>query len=374
MSKKFGSLLLILIVVLLLVFGYRYIHYRSVNAVSDAAFIKSDRLPFLSFKVGGKVVEMRAEANQPVKKGEMLARIDPTDFRLALKRLEHKRSALQEKIDAAKLKKCRLERALLLQSEIAATDVQGIDDELRATQLQIEASRTRLKKLEKDKVRFAKMLSQNLIAETAYEQVQTEADSLAQQIDAMIQRLASLRTKRKKAKLAYELSQLSRKEIAELKKGIEAMLQEKKALDAALEETEKKLSYTEIYAPFDGVIAKKFFDAPKVVSKGYPVYALADPTRLYCEILLSEKKMKGVKPGNPVTVEVDALKGKTYHGTVESIAPTSASTFSLVPRDIASGEFTKLDQRFVVRIRLDSIEGLRAGMGATVAISRDRGH
>ncbi len=372
MSKRFGSLLLLVIVVLLVLFGYRYIHYRSVNAVSDAAFIKSDRLPFLSFKVGGKVVEMRAEANRPVKKGELLARIDPTDIQLAKKRLEHKRSSLQEKIGGVELKKKRLEQTLLLQSRIAATDVQGVMDELRATELQIEASRTRLRKLEKDKERFAKMLSQNLIAETAYEQVQTEADSLAQQIEAMVQRLESLKTKKKKAQLAQELSELNRKEIAELQKSIQAMLQEKKALDAAIAETEKKLGYTELYAPFDGVIAKKFFDAPKVVSKGYPVYALADPEHLYCEVLLSEKKMKGVLPGNSVSIEVEALKGKTFHGTVESIAPTSASTFSLVPRDIASGEFTKLDQRFVVRIKLDSIEGLRAGMGATVAIARLR--
>ncbi|WP_456427810.1 hypothetical protein, partial [Nitratifractor sp.] len=62
MSKRVGSIVLLLVVGLLLVLGYRYIHYRMVNAVSDAAFIKSDRLPFLSFKVGGKVVEMKVEA------------------------------------------------------------------------------------------------------------------------------------------------------------------------------------------------------------------------------------------------------------------------------------------------------------------------
>ncbi len=373
MSKRVGSIVLLLVVGLLLVLGYRYIHYRIVNAVSDAAFIKSDRLPFLSFKVGGKVVEMKVEANRPVKKGELLARIDATDFRLARQRMLHQRRSLGEKIAAARLKKKRLRETLALQSRIAATDVAGLADELKATRLQIDAARTRLEKLEKDKARFARMLSQNLIAEAAYEQVQTEADSLAQQIDAMVQRLEALKTKAKKAKLAHELREVNRREIAELDKSIDAMLQKRKALDAAVKETEKKIAYTRLTAPFDGVIAKKFFDAPKVVVKGYPVYALTDPKKLYCEVLLSEKKMKGVRPGNPVIVEVDALQGKTFHGKVQSIAPTSASTFSLVPRDIASGEFTKLDQRFIVRISLDSIEGLRAGMGATVAISRSAG-
>jgi len=180
-----------------------------------------------------------------------------------------------------------------------------------------------------------------------------------------------LEVERKKAKLAAKISKVNEKQIKELGKSIDAMKQEQKALDVAILEINKKIEYTTLIAPYDGIIAKKFFDAPKVVSKGAPVYALSDPKALYCEVLLSEKKLHGVKPGNRVKITVDALEGKAYKGRVESIAPTSASTFSLVPRDIASGEFTKLDQRFSLRIKLDNIEGLRAGMGATVAIERE---
>jgi membrane fusion protein (multidrug efflux system) len=173
-----------------------------------------------------------------------------------------------------------------------------------------------------------------------------------------------------KALKALALAKTQEKSVAELKKSIAAMEDELQALVSEIEEIRHKVTYTYLYAPFDGVIAKKFTDAPRVVESGSPIYALTDPKALYCELLLSEKKLHGVQPGNDVTIEVDAVEGKTYHGTVESIAPTSAATFSLVPRDIASGEFTKLDQRFVVRIKLDDIEGLRAGMGATVAIAR----
>jgi membrane fusion protein (multidrug efflux system) len=85
--------------------------------------------------------------------------------------------------------------------------------------------------------------------------------------------------------------------------------------------------------------------------------------------LLSEKKLRGVKVGNEAYILLDA-NGKRYDGVVESILPTSAATFSLVPRDIASGEFTKLDQRFVVRVKLDNIDGLLAGMSAKIVIKR----
>jgi len=70
---------------------------------------------------------------------------------------------------------------------------------------------------------------------------------------------------------------------------------------------------------------------------------------------------------------VDAFEGRTYHGKVESILPASAATFSLVPRDIASGEFTKLAQRFIVRVSIDNpTKDLRVGMGASVAIKKTK--
>ncbi len=373
MSRKIGTIIIVLLLIFFLVEGYSYLHYRSVNAVSDAAFIKSDRLAMLSFKVGGKVVQMAKKENQPVKKGELLARIDPTDLETAKAKLLHKKAALKDKIEAARLKKRRLEETLKLQSAISETGIESIEKQIEATRFNIEAARTKLDKLSRDKRRFAQMLSKRLIAESDYENIQSQADALARQIDAMEKNLQALSVQKRKAKLAAKIARVNEKQIVELAKQIAAMKQEVKARDAAIAEMDRKIGYTVLKAPFTGVIAKKFFDAPKVIAKGAPVYALSDPKALYCEVLLSEKKLHGVRPGNRVKVTVDALKGKNFEGEVDSIAPTSASTFSLVPRDIASGEFTKLDQRFVVRIRLKEIDGLRAGMGATVAISRSAG-
>ena len=373
MSKKIGTFVILGLVLLFAVMGYRYLHYRSANAVSDAAFIKSDRLAVLGFKVGGRVVTMTKEENAPVKKGELLARIDAVDFLTAREELRHRMEATIRKIEAAKLQRERLKRSLALRSEIARNEMEAAARQIDATALKIEAAEARLRKLRNDEKRFADLVAKQLVENEKYETVHTERQALARQIDAMHQEMEAQKETLKKAKNALKLSKEEQKRIAELSKEIAAMEEHRDALHSTIEKVSLKISYTELHAPFDGVIAKRFFDAPKVVGKGDPVYALADPKALYCEVLLSEKKMHGVKPGNAVTIEVDAVPGKTYHGEVESIAPSSASTFSLVPRDIASGEFTKLDQRFVVRIALKEIEGLRAGMGATVAISREAG-
>ncbi|WP_353662656.1 efflux RND transporter periplasmic adaptor subunit [Hydrogenimonas sp. SS33] len=373
MSKKLGTLLLIVIVLLLAIVGYRYIHFRTAHAVSDAAFIRSDRLSTLAFKVGGKVVEMTKETNAPVRKGELLARIDAVDFLTARDELRHKLRALSQKVEAAKLKRARLEKVLSIRSEISGNDVDSLRQSILATTLKISAAKTRLAKLEKDTARFANLLAKRLIEREKYENVKTERDALRQNVEAMEKGLQAERENLKKAQNALKLSKTNEKEIEELAKSIAAMEEQKNALRAAIEDVTHKIGYTELYAPFDGIVAKKFFDAPKVVRKGSPVYAVTDPKALYCEVLLSEKKMHGVHPGNAAEITVDAIGDKSFKGRVESIAPTSASTFSLVPRDIASGEFTKLDQRFVVRIKLEETDPrMRAGMGASVAIARSR--
>jgi len=370
MAKRIGTLVIVTLVILFVWMGYDYLHYRAANAVSDAAFIKSDRLAILSFKVKGKVVELTKEANAPVKKGELLARIDPKDFEVTRAKIAHTIKALDDLLTALRLKRERLAQTLAVQKEISAVNVEAITQRIASLAYRIDAAKRRLKKLDRDTARYKKMLKDRLIASGDFETILTERDALADNIAALRKELGALRSEKAKVKEALKIAELNEKQIKELDKKIAAKTQEREARAKDLAAIDDKIAYTRLYAPFDGVIAKKFTDAPRVVESGTPVYALTDPKALYCEVLLSEKKLHGVEPGNAVKITVDAVKDRTYRGTVESIAPTSASTFSLVPRDIASGEFTKLDQRFAVRIRLDEIEGLRAGMGATVAIER----
>ena len=370
MSGRVGSILIVLLLSFFIYMGYRYIHYRSVNAVSDAAFIKSDQLSTLSFKVGGRVVNMRVEENEKVRRGELLAEIDPVDLKTKRDGVLHSIESLEKEIEAARLSKERLKETLRLKSEISRENLKALQMKREGKRHEILSLEEKLEKSRKDTERYHNMLEKRLIAKADYESVYTAHRSMSETLLAMRKSLQVLEAEIEKAKRGVELAELTRREIEETQKSIEAMEARKRALKSSLEELEKSISYTKLHAPFDGVVAKKFFDAPHMVKRGSPVYAIVDPASLYCEVLLSEKKLTGVHRGNRVKIEVDALKGRTFRGVVESISPTSASTFSLVPRDIASGEFTKLDQRFKVRIRLEKAEGLRAGMGATVAIER----
>jgi len=193
---------------------------------------------------------------------------------------------------------------------------------------------------------------------------------LQNKIKALKSELSSLKISLQKADKAIKLAFVSLDELKELQSSIDEVKENKNVLLTKLQDIENKISYATLKVPFNGVVAKKFITAPKIVNAGYPIYSIVDNKNLYCEVLLSEKKMQGIKVGSKATIEVEAVKEK-FKGEVQSIAPVSASTFSLVPRDIASGEFTKLDQRFIIKIKLNKTNNLRAGMGASVAIARD---
>ncbi len=371
MAKKIGTFIIFILIAAFTWFGYGYLRHRQLYAVSNAGFVKSDRLVTLSFKVPGKVVETPAEPNRPVKTGEVLARIDARDLLTAKERVGHQRDALAAQLAAQQLKHDRMSKMLSLQTQIAQTDINASQSQIEATQALVKAARVKLDKLTKDLKRYETMLRQHLISEGDFETLKTQRDATRDQLEAQSMQLRAQEAQKRKAQKAFEIAEVSGEEIKELEKAMEATGAQIKALEAAEADLENKITYTTLKAPFCGVIAKRFIVAPRVVGAGTPVYALVDPTALYAEVLLSEKKLHGIRPGSPVEITVDALEEKEIEGEVESIAPTSASTFSLVPRDIASGEFTKLDQRFVVRIRLKETRGLRAGMSIAVAIKRD---
>ena len=372
--KRIGTILLLILAIGFAYMLYDYLSYRHNNAVSDAAFVKSDAIYTLGFKVGGKIDAMHAKEGEKVAKGATLATIDATDYRLARARLTHAIRAQKAQRDALKLKRERIFRQLGIRTDISRNNIGVSDEKLAALKSKIEAGKTRLAKLAKDRMRYRKLLAQKLISQTDYEKIDTAYRALRDEIDAAQKELDSYARSTHNVRSAYRLSELEARRVKELDLSITAFEEQIAADRKNLESVENKIAYCTLKSPVDGVVAKRFVNRGRVVAKGTPVYSVVDTRHKHVEVLLSEKKLHGVAPGNRVTVTTEALGEKKLKGVVESILPTSASTFSLVPRDIASGEFTKLDQRFVVRIDFQEPEKVLRhvliGMGATVAIER----
>ena len=372
LMKKIGTVIIIL---LILFFGYQafvYLSYRSKNAVSDAAFVKSDSISILSFKVDGKIIKMTKEEGDSVKKGEIIAVLDDIDFQNAKKQISNGIKSATKSKEALEAKLKRVGSELNLNEKISQNNIYSYKQKIKALELSIKANQTKLKKLALDEKRYKRMLEQKLISRNVFENVSTAKNSLNDMILSAQSELKATKLNLNNVKNALTLSTIKKTQTKEIQKNIEALELKIKSMQDKFQEINNKIGYCTLRSPMDGKIAKKFVSNSSVINAGYPIYSTVDPKNLHVEVLLSEKKLKGVEVGDSVTIKIDALENRKFKGKVQSILPTSASTFSLIPRDIASGEFTKLDQRFTIRISLESKKDLLIGMSANIAIKREK--
>ncbi len=132
-----------------------------------------------------------------------------------------------------------------------------------------------------------------------------------------------------------------------------ALSQEKLAA-AQLATVETDLAHTRIASPLDGVVAKKWAVAGDVVQPAQPIYTVYDLANLWVEANFKETQLGGIAIGDPAKITLDAFPGRVFSGKVESIGAATASEFSLIPPDNASGNFTKVTQRVPVRFSIDA--------------------
>ncbi|MBC7690828.1 MAG: HlyD family secretion protein [Methylotenera sp.] len=145
------------------------------------------------------------------------------------------------------------------------------------------------------------------------------------------------------------------------------------SMQAQVSQAKLNAGYTQIKAPSDGVIARKSVEIGMLAPVGTPLFGFVTSDERWVVANFKETELSRIHIGQKVDVEVDALPKSSFVGEVESISPTTGATFTLLPPDNATGNFTKVVQRVPVRIKflnLDakSIELLRAGLSANVHV------
>jgi len=374
--RRLSQLVLLGLVVVLLVGLARFIHHRLNYAVTNAVFVASDSLAEVGFeRVGGTLVELPFREGERVSKGDLLARIDPTPYRLEVERLQAELNGAQKKRAALQLQRQRSARELDLQVGVAASDIDRLQQELQAQQARCDSLETVIAQLQRDRDRYRNLLEQQVIARHRLESLETELDSRRAELRTAQNQEEALLPAIEAAKLKRQLALASQMQLEELDQQIAAAAQNVKRLQAKLDKARHDLANTELHSPISGRIAKRLVTPGSQVAPGRPAYALLDPQDLYLNALLEENKLDGVRIGNKVSISIDAYPKQSWQGEVEQILPASAATFALAPRDISAGEFTKVAQRIPVRIRITggSKELLRVGLGGEVEIERSKG-
>src|SRR5467141_3088731 len=317
-------------------YGWDYWTVGQYLVSTDDAYVKADNTT-IAPKVSGYLREVLVGDNERVKAGQVLARVDERDFRVAL--------------DEAK-------------SDVAAANaaIASKQAQLEVQQAVIDAAKATVD-VDKATVTFAAQENKRYtdLASSGYGSVQN-----AQQAQSHIAG-AQAAFQRDTANLASALKQvdLLKAEIAQANAALARAI-------AAQNQAELNLGYTTIVASIDGIVGNRTLRVGQYVQAGTQLMSVVPVAGAYVVANFKETQLTDVREGQAVDIAVDMFPGQVVHGHVDSIAPASGQEFALLPPDNATGNFTKVVQRIPVRIALDrnsepSIE-LRPGMKVTPTI------
>ena len=151
--------------------------------------------------------------------------------------------------------------------------------------------------------------------------------------------------------------------------------------NAAIESTRVSLGYYRITAPVDGVIAKRWSLPGDIIQPGQTLFTINEGKDLWVAVYLEETKFDHIRMGQPAIFTLDAFPDLTFSGKIFYIGTNTASEFSLIPPNNASGNYTKVAQRIPIKISIDKAVGKRdkvekpklvSGMSATVKIEKEK--
>jgi membrane fusion protein (multidrug efflux system) len=147
------------------------------------------------------------------------------------------------------------------------------------------------------------------------------------------------------------------------------------AIASQVAQAELNITNTKILAPTDGFIAKKSAEVGQLAAPGIPLIGFVDSEERWIIANFKETDIENIKLGSIVDIEVDAISHKAFHGKVDSISSATGATFTLLPPDNATGNFTKVVQRVPVKIiienlTLEDVMGLKTGLSALVKVHK----
>ncbi len=144
-----------------------------------------------------------------------------------------------------------------------------------------------------------------------------------------------------------------------------------KLAKAQVEEAKLNLSYTQVYAPIDGVIENLTLCKGQVVAATVPLFVLISNASYWTDTHFKESELQTIRPQQKAKVILDMYPDRVFEGMVDRISGSNGTAFSLLPPQNASGNWVKVTQRVTVKVRIlnpDPQYPLRIGTSATVTI------
>lgn len=327
-KRRWLRLAVLLSVPLILIGVGAFVWLTSGRFVStDNAYVQQDKVS-VSADVGGRIVEVNARENQHVNKGDLLFRVDPEPYRIAV---EQARAALAN----------------------AQVSVQTLKTEYQGKGADIEGARIAIQQAQEDFDRQDALMKRGFTTRANYLNSQHALQQAKVQLQNAQAQAAEAKSKLQTgAAVPGENPQIA-------------------AARAQLDQALLNLKRTEVRAPASGTVsqADRLQVGNQIVS-GLPALSIVVGDRVWVEANFKETQLNKVRVGQPAEIEIDAYSGLKLKGHVWSFGAGTGSEFSVLPAQNANGNWVKVTQRVPVRIAIDetSPRPLIAGLSANVRV------
>jgi membrane fusion protein (multidrug efflux system) len=325
---------IVVLVVLASALSYWLLVGRFVESTDDA-YVGGD-VTVMAPKVNGFVTDLLVRDNQHVQVNQVLIRLDARDYDARLAQASADVQSAQAAVTELQAKKSL---------QLATIDEQAAE---------VKASGAELTRSAQDETRYRELVKDEAVSN----QIVERADADLAKAHAAVDRSGA-------ALLAAQ------REISVLDAQIGAAQARVATAQAAQRVAELNVEYTTIRSPVDGYVGNRTAQVGLLANTGVSLLTVVPSTGLWVDANFKEDQLKKMHAGDTAEVTLDA-SSKTLHGLVDSLAPATGATFSVLPAENATGNFTKIVQRVPVRIRLDvpqDMQGvLRPGLSATVKV------
>jgi len=381
---------------------------------TDDAYVEGTISP-IAAKVGGQIAELSVGDNEPVKRGQVLMRLDARDHRARLAQARAVVAVAEAAVRAARSElplaregaradidqaRAALEASLVAvrSAESAVVEAQARRDArtaaVAAMRADVTSAETARRRAARELERMQRLMKSDYVSRREFDQAEADAEMTAAVVEATQRRLHQSEREAEQAEADVQSRRhavdQAKERVSELRasqKRAESQVHQVSVKDAEVTRAEARLKealadlafaelqveYTDVRAPLDGVVSKRSVEVGQVVQPGQPLLAIVPLHAVWVIANFKETQLARVRPGMKAAVQIDGYPDRTFSGIVDSISAGTGSRFSLLPPENATGNWVKVVQRVPVKILLDGREygnphTLRAGMSAAVTI------
>lgn len=362
--RGIGLAVAAIVVIALLVLGIKYFLYASHHQTTDDARVDADTVD-VTTKISERVDRILVDLNEPVRKGQLLVVLDSADEQAKLQQatanlqyaLENQQAGEQQGGGGIAQARADISSAQA-QVPAAQAGVAAAVAQVRAAQAQLPATQQAFAKTQADLRRAQSLVASGDVPAQELDAARAANAQAASQYRAALDNVNVAQANLNAAQQKVSQSVAS---VGAAQGGLQAAqgkLSQAQAPGqiasqrAAVDIAKQNLGYTKIYAATDGYIGQKNVEVGQTVNVGMSLLTLI-PNRVYITANYKETQMGLMHPGQQVDIKVDAYKGQTFSGHVDSINPAAQNVYALVPAQNSTGNFVKVTQRVPVKVVFD---------------------